>query len=308
MTARKWYLVAAFLAVACGSDTGPSDPVDQGQEGEGVLGEWVWSGGGRRFYTLRQPPSYQDGEPAPLFIGLHGAGDTGFDFAQRMGLDPVTDEAGFLAVYPDGVGNQWAPSCGCTDADIAGINDLLFVNTLITHLAENLTVDTTRIYVAGFSQGGLLAESIGCVLAGRVAAVASVAATMHRGVASACRPAESMPILYVHGSEDAAFPYLGNTAFISAPSSAGWWAASNGCADDPQVAVLPDTASDGTVVTSESYDGCVGGAEVVFFGIDGGGHTWPGAPGPFPSWTGLVSGNLDGGREIVSFFQRQAPR
>ena len=49
---------------------------------------------------------------------------------------------------------------------------------------------------------------------------------------------------------------------------------------DPQTTELPDKAHDGTKVTRKVYAPKDGGAEVVLYTIDGGGHTWPGRQPP----------------------------
>ena len=43
---------------------------------------------------------------------------------------------------------------------------------------------------------------------------------------------------------------------------------------------MPDAANDGTRVTRRVFGPGTGGAEVVLFVVEGGGHTWPGQPAP----------------------------
>jgi polyhydroxybutyrate depolymerase len=52
----------------------------------------------------------------------------------------------------------------------------------------------------------------------------------------------------------------------------------DGCAAPPDVAYEPDIADDGTRVRRETYPSCADGAAVVFYIVEGGGHTWPGGP------------------------------
>ncbi len=62
--------------------------------------------------------------------------------------------------------------------------------------------------------------------------------------------------------------------------------------------------SQGNVVGSR-YAGCDPGAEVVFYTIADGGHTWPGGKA-LPEWiTGKTSAELDATRLMWEFFMDQ---
>jgi polyhydroxybutyrate depolymerase len=279
-------------ALACYGDapTGPKD-------GAGVLGEWVAYEGIERPYVLHLPPSYDPAQPAPLLILLHGASDTGAGFQGRIGLDSTADAAGLITVYPDALGGFWWSS-----------TDVGFTRTLIGHLTDDLAIDPNRIYAAGFSRGASLTFSLACRLASQLAAVATVGATLESQTAASCSPSRPIPIVLVHGTEDTAFPWdglYGSAQLMSMPLTLDVWAEINRCASDPQVEWLLDSWEDGTRVWSEHYADCGAGAELKLFGIEGGGHTWPSAPGPFPDWTGTVSREI-GSAEIVEFLTRHS--
>jgi polyhydroxybutyrate depolymerase len=289
---RRFAALSAVAVLACNGDdpTGPRD-------GEGVLGEWVAYEGRERGYELHLPPSYDPAQAAPLLVLFHGAGDTGAGFRGRIGLDSSADAAGFITVYPDAVGGLWWSS-----------TDVRFTRILIAHLREELAIDANRIYAAGFSRGAGLTFSLACQLASELAAVATVGATLESQRAALCNPSQPIPIVLVHGTGDPAFPwdgYYGSTQIMSMPLTLEVWAEINGCSRDPVVEWLPDVVDDGTQAWTEDYPDCAGGAELMLFGIEGGGHTWPGAPGPFPDWTGPISREI-GSAEIVEFLSRHS--
>jgi polyhydroxybutyrate depolymerase len=92
--------------------------------------------------------------------------------------------------------------------------------------------------------------------------------------------------MHFHGTADDHAPYDGGngrrsrtpTTFHSVAHTIERWVAANGCAPAPTVVDEPDRADDGMTVRRSSYSRCRNDAEVVLFTIDGGGHTWPGAP------------------------------
>jgi polyhydroxybutyrate depolymerase len=65
---------------------------------------------------------------------------------------------------------------------------------------------------------------------------------------------------------------------------------------------LPDAHDDGTTVRRETYTGCDAGAEVVYYEIEGGGHTWPGASAPGGGGVGLTSREISASEIALRFF------
>ncbi len=285
-----WILALAIIMAACGNDsTGP--------DADGVLGEWVLSDGVQRTYELRLPPSYVEGQPTPLLLAFHGNPDTGAGFEARSGLTPAAAEAGFISVYPDGIDGTW------------GTEDILLVHNLIRHLGDHLSIDRGRVYVAGFSAGGTITQLFACSLADELAAAVAVGATLESDIADACRPAREIPILFVHGTEDQAFPWegrdIGTLARLSVEATLDRWRQLNRCFGDAAVDWLPDLVDDGTRVWTERWTDCQRDAEVMLYGIEGGGHTWPAGSGPFPP--GLVTQEISS-VEIIEFLGRHSLR
>jgi len=285
--------VSLLGLVACDDSTGLEG------EGEGVLGEWVRSGGENRTYVLRLPPSYEEGQPAPLLILFHGAGDTGAGFQAAIAMDSIADEAGFITVYPDGLNGVWYRE------------DVRFTRTLIAHLSEGLSVEAERIYAAGFSRGAKLGFYLACAMSTELAGVASVGATMLLSTAQACNPSHGIPIIFIQGTADPVSPWngatVGNDVLLPMSETVSAWTWFNECPDDPIVESLPDTVEDGTQVQTSLYESCRDGSEVMLYTVHGGGHTWPGSPYEWPAWTGTVSREINAGDEIIEFFQRHPP-
>lgn len=76
------------------------------------------------------------------------------------------------------------------------------------------------------------------------------------------------------------------------------WAERNRCAPAPVESVV--TAN----VTRREYRDCEDGAAVLLYGVDGGGHTWPGGT-PLPEWmAGATNDRVDASRTMWEFFSR----
>lgn len=307
-TSLLLFLLGLTSMAACQGATEPIDYHDfTKSEGEGELGIWVHSGFYNRLYFLHTPPDLEEGTQYPLLIFLHGAGDDGEGFQQWLRAHEVTDSAGFITVYPDGLEGTWTMGCqeSCTFAEELEADDVSFLNALAGHLADHLPVDTARVYVAGYSQGGSLAYLFGCQSPRPPAGVAVVSGLMLRNVAENCRSGVSFPVLVSHGTSDLLAYYEGfgdEAPFLSVPGAVEFWRQGMGCGAEPIREDFPDEAGDFTTVTSFLFPDCDPGASVLHYRINGGGHTWPGNTGPWWGGAGLHSRNLDLTRKMVEFF------
>jgi polyhydroxybutyrate depolymerase len=288
-SARRFILlVFAALVAACASDE-PTEPIDE----EAVFGESLRSSGDLRTYELRVPDSYNEGQPTPLLLAFHGNPDTGAGFEARSGLTNAASDAGFITVYPDGIDGTWWPQ------------DFQLTEDLIEQMAGNLTIDRDRIYITGFSAGGSAIQAIVCELSEQFAAAVSVGALLERSTYANCLLPRPIPTLFVHGTEDTAFPWEGLTSGsrrrFSAVETMDRWTELNGCSGDPVVDTLPDLVDDSTWVWSERWTDCAGNSEVMLYAIEGGGHTWPSGPGSFPP--GRISREISS-VDVVEFLGR----
>jgi len=180
-------------------------------------------GGTARTYHVHLPPR-QTGA-APLLVVLHGHGGTGSNTITLTHMNDLADQQGVITVYPDGLNKSWADGRDASESDQQGVDDVAFIGQLITTLQQEYSIDAHRIYVAGMSNGGFMTERLGCELAGVVAAIVPVVATLSSNQAAGCAPSRPMPILYVLGEDDPLVPYNGGTvrgdrgAILSATNS-----------------------------------------------------------------------------------------
>lgn len=101
-------------------------------------------------------------------------------------MSAKADKEGFFVVYPNGDGPAppflltWNARGCCGFSSSGKVDDLGFVRKLLQHLQQQLPIDRSRIFVTGISNGGMIANRIGCALSDIVAAVAPVAGCLLR--------------------------------------------------------------------------------------------------------------------------------
>jgi polyhydroxybutyrate depolymerase len=263
----------------------------------------IESSGRVRRYLLYVPASYDPARPTPLVISLHGFMEWPAHEAQISHWSEVAEEHGFLVVYPEGVGFPRRWQAGGVSAD--PLIDVRFISDLIDELEAHYNVDQGRIYANGLSNGGGMSYLLGCALADRIAAVGGVSGGYLYPLDD-CRPSRAVPMIVFHGTADPIVPYLGGPSshfdypFPVIPEWVAARASLNGCGPSPQD--LPRMGA----VRGLRYSGCDDGADVVFYTIEGGGHSWPGGE-PLPVWlTGTTTQDIDATRLMWEFFSRFA--
>jgi polyhydroxybutyrate depolymerase len=234
-------------------------------------------GGIPRTYTLHVPPGPANG----LVINLHSAGNTGASHQALTHYDAIADAHGFVVAYPDGIDFSWADGRGASVPDRQRVDDVGFISALVTKLVAEFGIDPNRVYATGLSAGAFMANRLACERADLFAAVAPVDGTL--GTNMACAPSEPVAVMATHGTADPIVPFNGGpmlgrgggSTVVPAQAMTDLWRSLNGCGAPTEVP-LPD-AGDG-MRAFRSSSGCADGTEVVFTRVDGGGHTWPGAP------------------------------
>ena len=101
---------------------------------------------------------------------------------------------------------------------------MAFLRRLAVELAERGVADPGRIYVAGVSNGGMMALRLICEGADFVAGVGSVIASMPAAAGADCRPARPVPVVMFNGTADKLVPYDGGRVGLFNLGSPVWGA------------------------------------------------------------------------------------
>jgi polyhydroxybutyrate depolymerase len=211
----------------------------------------------------------------PLVVVLHGGYGSGTQAEKSYNWDAAADRYHFVAAFPDGFVRSWnaGGSC-CGPANKRNVDDVAFIRSVVQSARSRASIDPARIYVAGMSNGAMMAYRLACQT-DLFAAAASVAGT----ILADCTQAAATSIIAIHGTADANVPYNGGpgkpalpvTKPINGPAVPAndqRWRQINGCA-------APQISAAGTVTTSLAA--CPGGRAVELISVAGAGHQWPGA-------------------------------
>ena len=264
-----------------------------------------------RTYWTYIPSGIPTHSTAPLLFVLHGSAGSGEDMIAitQHGFEKIADKDKIVVVYPDALERRWNDQDGTAD-------DAGFLLAIAEKLAAESLIDKKRIFVAGISNGGMMAQRLACEHAERVAGIATVAGTLPEKLASVCKPSRPVPVLVIHGTADPIVPWNGGPVagfedfgkVLSVRETVAAWAGHNGCRDAAATATLTDRdPQDGTTIRTERFKDCAPGAAISLIIVEGGGHTWPGGFQYLPErFIGKTSRDIDATQAIWEFF-RQVP-
>jgi polyhydroxybutyrate depolymerase len=236
-----------------------------------------------RTYLLRSPERVDQTAPLPLLLVIHGAGGNASKAEKATAMTDLAGADGFIVAYPNGTQAadiegeySWNAGACCARPVRDGIDDVKFIMAAIADIQTQQPVDPDRIYVSGFSNGGMLSYRLACERPGFFAGVAVIAGALN--VPDCAAAATS--VLMIHGTGDFTVPYKGgetnertaarfgqwtNASFSDAVD---YWSATDGCGQ------VPFRSIDGGV-TRLSYDGCADDTTLEVVTIADGGHRWP---------------------------------
>jgi hypothetical protein len=142
-------------------------------------------------YAIHVPEDYRGDEPFPLVVYL--AGGHGRAMLSVMSSQSSVQDLGYLVLYPQSEGYWWTPKS-------RGV-----VSALLDEALLKFNVDTNRVYIAGFSNGGSGTLFFAAWWPHRFAAAVSLmgaGAYPPAGLPPLLLNVTDLPLLFAHGNKD----------------------------------------------------------------------------------------------------------
>ena len=274
---------------------------------------------GSRDYKL-YVPSHMDSRKLPLIIMLHGCTQNPDDFAVGTRMNQLAEEYGFVVAYPRQPTKANLLACWNwfnPEDQMRDLGEPSIIAGITRAIMAELNIDAERVFVAGLSAGGAMAEIMSVTYPELYAATgihsglaygsATDASSAVAAMSGASSPTESpqrkRPIqkakghvrtIVFHGASDQkVHPSNGEMIFAEARAD---------LAD-----TTPDPQDDGSgrVYTRTVIVDASGVPQVEHWAIEGLGHAWSGGC-PDGSYTDRHG--PDASREMLRFFLETPPQ
>jgi len=251
-------------------------------------------------------PAKGTGTVRPLVLMLHGCTQHPDDFAAGTQMNRLAQELGFLVLYP--AQTQHANSSKCWNwfkpqHQQRDRGEPALLAALTRSVMSEQAVDPARVYVAGLSAGGAMADILGRthpdlfaavgvhsgIPAGAAHDLMSALSVMKNGQAAAPTLRPSIPIIVFHGDADGTVHARNGEQLVAAALAS-------------QNAAAPTDESRGQASKGRRYTRRVyqqGRASIEHWLLHGAGHAWAGGSprGSFTDPTGP-----DASAEMLRFF------
>ena len=154
---------------------------------------------GDRSYHAKLPDDWDGVSPMPVMLHFHGWQRQGTLIVKHKRISGATRVRGVLLLAPNGRSRTW-------NFWGAGSDDVDFAAEVLEDAAKRWPIDTSRIYVSGYSFGSAMAWRFACERGDGVRALLAVSGTLDQSEACGLPPQE---VRHVHGTSDTVmdFPF-----------------------------------------------------------------------------------------------------
>ena len=150
----------------------------------------ITSEGQKREYLQYAPSGL--GSKRPLIISCHGMNQSAqYQWDALKDAKTLADKEKFVIVLPEGINSGW---------DISGDRDINLIKDLIAQMKKDFDIDEKRVYLSGFSMGGMLTYHAMNKIPDVIAAFAPISGYPMWGFTYTGKRA--IPVIHHHGTGD----------------------------------------------------------------------------------------------------------
>ena len=277
MTKQRFYLHVLFLLLfaisACKKENEPIEYHPNANKTDSILHDGII-----RTYILHVPSCYSNGTETPLVIALHGhSSSAAAGFERWSHLSEKADSECFIVAYPNGLHYPW-------DADSSKLwnvggpyeewtqetDDVGFINQMIDLISKYYTINASRIFVTGHSNGSRMTYRLGYELSKKIAAIAPHSGQMV--YVPSKKMDSAVPVLHLHALDDSVAYYKGSTTgdlhYSPVDTILGHWAFNFSCKTPP------DTIFTNSDYIIKQWKCSEASPDIRLYLANRGGHTW----------------------------------
>jgi polyhydroxybutyrate depolymerase len=230
----------------------------------------------KREYFLYLPSSYSDKDESPIVLNFHGFGGTAAGQLYYSDWRELSDKFGFILIYPQGLelqkgGSHWNPD-PISSGGKSTSNDLGFIRKLLRKISIKYSVDASRTYATGYSNGAGMAYGLAHHESELIAGIAPVSGLMSDRNLLTRQAVSPVGLISFNGDQDSVRPVSGIEGYLASTfDTSHYWAQVN---NSFRTQLKQFEQSSGNYVERTSYLRDDGSAAIEQYIINGGGHEW----------------------------------
>ncbi len=275
-------LIVVFLA-NCSKRV--DDSVTTREIHSGMYDSVIIIDGLKRTFRYYIPPAYSFHWQPSLTMVLHGMTQTGLDIIGTVLINTgdEADKTNSIIVFPTALYGHWNDRMGGLFPATDTIDDVKFLTSLIDFFIHDFNCNPEKIYIMGFSNGGMMAYRMGCDVADKISAIAPFISMMGEEASFQTTNSAPVPVFITNGTADPVMPWNGGVAstettprigiLLSNDDNIAYWVNRNATFPVPEITCLADFCpGDSCRILSYHYHG---ENDIVFNKVINGGHFPP---------------------------------
>lgn len=201
----------------------------------------------------------------PLIVVLHGAGETHEELLKYTDgkFNEYASKLGYCLVYPRAFRDHWNDGrYGIEEAD-----DIAYIEFIINEVCDREYIDVTKIYLVGFSRGGIFAHTFAATSNLKIKGIAAVSSAVSTKLKKPYH-SKDISVLMINGIQDGVINYYGSSKSktLSAKESLYFWLSMY---TDKKIKLIEKVESDDI-----KYICCCEYPEILLLESKTGKHSW----------------------------------
>ena len=182
----------------------------------------------QRCWQVHIPDDLDTSISVPLIVDIHGYSSNSTNHRALSDFDSIADEFGAIVLYPDGLTSQnpwdtdahqgWNAGWCCGRPASENVDDVGFIEEIVSISLEIYNIDSDRIYASGWSNGCAMAQRMAMESSHIFAAVGCMSFYLLMTPNNSYNP---IPVMEVHGFLDQVVLY--ESSVLSVPTNPEAW-------------------------------------------------------------------------------------
>lgn len=257
-------------------------------------------------YTASDANGNKDYKNKDLLVVFHGGKGNAERMKSQTIFADLAKSNNLVLLFPEGLKHVWNDGRKGYDSNV----DVEFVKEMIK---KYKSLGVNKVMVTGFSNGGIFSLRLACENIAEIEYFGAVAGSLPEGIN--CVASVGKNIMMINGTDDqfvlwegGAIEHNENAAgggrLMGVEDSIGVFQKANGCSIE-KTRVIDINFNDRSSVDKENYR-CKKGS-LVFYKVEGGGHTMPGGRNraTLSNMIGNTNRDISAEKELIDFLKKK---